>query len=167
LSNGTNEFVLDLLALLDQQKSKTQINAKIKELEGLRAIVVDDDCDSCESVSKMLRQLGMQAEWTTSGREAIYRAKSAHGKGDSYHTYIIYWQMPELSGIETARRIRAVIGDDVPIIVLTAYDWTDIEEEAKQAGIITRAATRAAMVSKRAVCLARDTTSSSGWRYAP
>ncbi|MEY8393496.1 response regulator [Lachnospiraceae bacterium 45-P1] len=127
-----SEFRVELsLRLQDIKKNAAQI----KELDGLRALVVDDDCDSCESVSKMLRQLGMQAEWTTSGREAIYRAKSAHGKGDSYHTYIIDWQMPELSGIETARRIRAVIGDDVPIIVLTAYDWTDIEEEAKQAGI--------------------------------
>ena len=127
-----SEFRVELsLRLQDVEKNAAQIN----ELDGLRALVVDDDFDSCESVSKMLRQIGMRAEWTTSGREAVYRAKSAHGGGDSYHTYIIDWQMPELSGIETARRIRAVIGNDVPIIVLTAYDWTDIEEEAKQAGI--------------------------------
>ena len=77
----------------------------------------------------------MRAEWTTSGREAVYRAKSAHNEGDSYHTYIIDWQMPELSGIETCRRIRAAIGQEAPIIILTAYDWTEIEEEAKEAGI--------------------------------
>ena len=109
--------------------------AQIKELGGLRAIVVDDDCDSCESVTKMLKQIGMRAEWTTSGKEAVYRARSAHNEGDSYHTYIIDWQMPEMSGIETCRRIRAAIGSEAPIIILTAYDWTDIEEEAKAAGV--------------------------------
>ena len=127
-----SEFRVELsLKLQDVEKNAAQV----KELVGLRTLVVDDDFDSCESVSKMLEQIGMRAEWTTSGREAVYRAKSAHNDGDPYHTYIIDWQMPELSGIETARRIRAVAGHDAPIIVLTAYDWTDIEEEAKQAGI--------------------------------
>ena len=127
-----SEFRVELsLKLQDVEKNA----AKIKELEGLRALVVDDDCDSCESVSRMLKQIGLRAEWTTSGKEAVYRAKSACSEGDSYHTYILDWQMPELSGIETARRIRAAIGQEAPIIVLTAYDWTDIKEEAKQAGI--------------------------------
>ncbi len=127
-----SEFQVELsLKLQDVEKNAAQI----KELEDQRALVVDDDCDSCESVSRMLKQIGMRAEWTTSGKEAVYRAKSACNEGDSYHTYIIDWQMPELSGIETARRIRAVIGEEAPIIVLTAYDWTDIEVEAKQAGI--------------------------------
>ena len=86
-------------------------------------------------MSKMLKQIGMRSEWTTSGREAVYKARSAYNEGDSYHTYIIDWQMPELSGIETARRIRNIIGSDAPIIILTAYDWSDIEDEAKMAGI--------------------------------
>ena len=127
-----SEFRVELsLKLQDVEKNAAQI----KELEGLRALVVDDDCDSCESVVRMLHQIGLRAEWTTSGREAVYRAKSAHNEGDSYHTYIIDWQMPELSGIETCRRIREAIGQDAPIIILTAYDWTDIEEEAKRAGV--------------------------------
>ena len=108
---------------------------QLKELNGLRALVVDDDFNVCDSVSKMLKQIGMRAEWTTSGREAAYRAKAAYEEGDSYHTYIRDWQMPEVSGVETARRIRAVVGADVPIIILTAYDWTDIEQEAKTAGV--------------------------------
>ena len=127
-----SEFRVELSLKLQDGEGNT---ARIKELEGLRAIVVDDDCDSCESVARMLKQIGMRAEWTTSGREAVYRAKSAHNEGDSYHTYIIDWQMPELSGIETCRRIRAAIGQEAPIIILTAYDWTEIEEEAKEAGI--------------------------------
>ena len=98
-------------------------------------MVVDDDFNVCDSVSKMLKQIGMRAEWTTSGREAAYRAKMAYEEGDSYHTYIIDWQMPELSGVETARKIRSVVGNDAPIIILTAYDWTDIEEEARNAGV--------------------------------
>ena len=108
---------------------------QIKELHGLRALVVDDDFNICDRVSKMLKQLGMRAEWTTSGREAAYRAKIAYEEGDSYHTYIIDWQMPETSGIETARKIRNAVGEEAPIIILTAYDWTDIEEDARAAGV--------------------------------
>ncbi len=119
------------LKLQDIEKNAEQI----KELYGLRALVVDDDLNICDSVSKMLKQIGLRAEWTTSGREAAYRAKMAYEEGDSYHTYIIDWQMPEMSGIETARKIRSAVGDEAPIIILTAYDWTDIEEDAKEAGI--------------------------------
>ncbi len=97
--------------------------------------MVDDDCDSCESVVQMLEQLGMYAEWTVSGKEAVYRARNAHNIGEPYHTYIIDWQMPEMSGIETTRRIRSILGHNAPIIILTAYDWTDIEEDARQAGV--------------------------------
>lgn len=125
-------FTVNLsLKLQDVEKNAEQI----KELEGLRALVVDDDLNICDSVSKMLKTIGMRAEWTTSGREAVYRAKSACEEGDSYHTYIIDWQMPETSGVETARKIRSAVGEESPIIILTAYDWTDIEEEAKEAGV--------------------------------
>ena len=125
-------FTVELtLKLQDNEKNLAQI----KELEGLRTLVVDDDFNTCNSVSKMLQQIGMRSEWTTSGREAAYRAKIAYEEGDAYHTYIIDWQMPEMSGIETARRIRKSVGNDAPIIILTAYDWTDIEEEAKEAGV--------------------------------
>ena len=127
-----SEFRVQLsLKLQDTEKNAQQI----QELHGLRALVVDDDFNTCDSVSKMLKQIGMRSEWTTSGREAAYRAKVAYDEGDSYHTYIIDWQMPETSGIETARKIRASVGEEAPIIILTAYDWTDIEDEAKEAGV--------------------------------
>lgn len=127
-----SKFTIELtLKLQDVQKNAEQL----KELKGLRALVVDDDFNVCDSVSKMLKNIGMRAEWTTSGKEAAYRAKMAFDEGDSYHTFIIDWQMPELSGVETARRIRNAVGDEAPIIILTAYDWTDIEEEAKAAGV--------------------------------
>ena len=125
-------FTVELtLKLQDVEKNAEQI----KELCGLRALVVDDDFNTCDSVSKMLKQIGLQAEWTTSGREAAYRAKKAYEEGNSYHTYIIDWQMPEMSGMDTARKIRSAVGNEAPIIILTAYDWTDIEEEAKEAGV--------------------------------
>ncbi len=131
LGKGSTFTVGITLKLQDIEKNAEQI----KELEGLRALVVDDDFNTCDSVSKMLKHIGMRAEWTTSGREAVYRAKMANNEGDSFHTYIIDWQMPETSGVETARRIRSAVGNDASIIILTAYDWSDIEEEAKAAGI--------------------------------
>lgn len=131
VGKGSTFTVEITLKLQDIEKNAEQL----KELHGLRAMVVDDDFNTCNSVSKMLRQIGMRSEWTTSGREAAYRAKMAYEEGDSYHTYIIDWQMPETSGVETARLIRKVVGDDAPIIILTAYDWSDIEEEAKEAGV--------------------------------
>ncbi len=131
VGKGSTFTVKLLLQLQDVEKNAEQI----KELEGLRSMVVDDDFNVCDSVSKMLKSIGLRSEWTTSGREAVYRARAAYQEGDPYHTYIIDWQMPETSGIETARRIRSVVGQDAPIIILTAYDWADIEEEAKSAGV--------------------------------
>ena len=131
LGKGSTFTVELSLKLQDVEKNAEQI----KELEGLRTLVVDDDFNVCDSVSKMLKQIGMRSEWTTSGREAAYRAKLALTEGDPYHTYIVDWQMPETSGVETTRKIRSVAGDDAFIIILTAYDWTDIEEEAKEAGV--------------------------------
>ncbi|MCM1213115.1 MAG: response regulator [Lachnospiraceae bacterium] len=125
-------FTVELgLKLQDTEKNEEQI----RELEGLRTLVVDDDFNTCDSVCKMLRKIGLRSEWTTSGRDAVYRAQSAHAENDSYHTFIIDWQMPGLSGVETAKKIRNTMGDKVPIIILTAYDWSDIEEEAKAAGV--------------------------------
>ena len=150
-------FTVELtLKLQDVEKNAAQM----KELEGLRALVVDDDFNTCDSVSKMLKQLGMRAEWTTSGREAVYRAKSAYGEGDAYHTYIIDWQMPETSGVETARRIRSIAGEDVPIIILTAYDWSDIEEEATAAGVTAFCAKPLFMSDLKSALLAANNKSS-------
>ena len=98
-------------------------------------LVADDDTDTCLSISSMLTEIGMRSEWTVSGREAVVRAKHAIDMGDEFYAYIIDWLMPDMNGIETVRRIRRVIGDTSPIIILTAYDWSDIEEEAREAGV--------------------------------
>ena len=107
---------------------------KIEELEGLKALVVDDDFNACDSVTKMLVQVGMRSEWTLSGKEAVLRARQSMEMGDAFHAYIIDWRLPDMNGIEVARQIRS-LGNDAPIIILTAYDWSDIETEARKAGV--------------------------------
>ena len=107
----------------------------IPELNGLRALVADDDFNTCSSVTKMLATIGMRPDWTTSGKEAVLRAKLAEEQDDAYAAYIIDWLMPDMNGVEVVRRIRGIIGDETPIIILTAYDWSDIEEEAREAGV--------------------------------
>ena len=107
---------------------------KIAELEGLKALVVDDDFNTCDSVTKMLVKVGMRSEWTLSGKEAVLRARQSMELGDAFHAYIIDWRLPDMNGIEVTRQIRS-LGDDTPIIILTAYDWSDIEVEARAAGV--------------------------------
>ena len=107
----------------------------IKNLEGLRALVADDNMDTCASVTRMLEVIGMNPEWTMSGKEAVYKAKFACEGGKPHKAFIIDWLMPDLNGVEVVRQIRSVIGEDTPIIILTAYDWTEIEEEARKAGV--------------------------------
>ena len=108
---------------------------EIAELANCRALVVDDDFNTCDSVSYMLQQIGMRAEWTLSGKEAVLRTRQAFMRGDSYRVYIIDWLLPDMNGVEVTRRIRKEIGEEAPVIVLTAYDWADIEEEAREAGV--------------------------------
>ena len=130
LDKGT-EFVVRLTLRLQSERRSIE---KIKELEGLKALVVDDDFNTCDSVTKMLLQVGMRSEWTLSGKEAVLRAKQSIEINDPFHAYIIDWRLPDMNGIEVTRRIRA-LGDQTPIIILTAYDWADIEAEARAAGV--------------------------------
>ena len=125
------EFVICVDLRLQSAQKKIE---KIDELEGLKALVVDDDFSTCDSVTKMLLRVGMRSEWTVSGREAVLRAKQAIEVNDAFHAYIIDWRLPDMNGIEVTRQIRS-LGDDTPIIILTAYDWSDIEVEAKAAGV--------------------------------
>ncbi|MDE7273190.1 MAG: response regulator [Lachnospiraceae bacterium] len=115
--------------------SEAKESPLIPKLQGCRALVVDDDFNTCDSVSYMLQQIGMRAEWTLSGKEAVLRTHQAVTRKDYYSVYIVDWLLPDMNGIEVARRIQKETGGNVPIIVLTAYNWEDIEEEAKEAGI--------------------------------
>lgn len=108
---------------------------RITELEGLKSLVVDDDTSACTNIAKMLREIGMRSEWCASGKEAVIRTQESLQIGEQFRVYIIDWMMPDMNGIETTRRIRQIVGDEAPIIILTAYDWADIEDEAKEAGV--------------------------------
>lgn len=125
------EFIIRLEMRL---QSDAKHDFRIKSLEGLKALVVDDDFDTCDSVSRMLLRVGMRSEWTLSGKEAVLRAKQALAIDDAFRAYIIDWRLPDMNGIEVTRRIRS-LDDNTPIIILTAYDWTDIEVEARAAGV--------------------------------
>lgn len=126
-----SKFTVTLTLRLANQSIKYE---PIAELQGARALVVDDDIDTCRSVCKMLRSIDMHPDWTVTGKEAVLRAQDASELNDEYKVYIIDYLMPDMNGIETIRRIRRVISEDVPIIVLTAYDWSDFEQEAREAG---------------------------------
>ena len=143
-----SEFTVTLDCKISETQTKSQ---PIPELRGARALVVDDDAQTCMSVSKMLRQIEMTADWTTSGKEAILRAQEAHEQGRDFKVYIIDWLMPDMNGIETVRRIRKVIEPGTPIIILTAYDWSDIEQEAREAGVTAFVAKPLFMSELRAV----------------
>ena len=108
---------------------------RIPEVEGMRCLVVDDDTNACRSIVKMLKDIGMHSEWCASGKEAVIRAEDSFQDNDLFGLFLIDWLMPDVNGIEVARRIRRMVGDEVPILILTAYDWSDIEEEAKNAGV--------------------------------
>ena len=125
------EFIVRLPFRIQPETHRVE---KIAALEGLKALVVDDDFNTCDSVTKMLVKVGMRSEWTLSGREAVLRARQSMELGDAFHAYIIDWRLPDMNGIEVTRQIRS-LGDDTPIIILTAYDWVDIEAEAKAAGV--------------------------------
>ncbi|RHQ80574.1 response regulator [Blautia sp. AF22-5LB] len=125
------EFIVRLPFRIQSEHQRIE---KIVELEGLKALVVDDDFNTCDSVTKMLVRVGMRSEWTLSGKEAVLRARQSMEMGDAFHAYIIDWRLPDVNGIEVTRQIRS-LGDDTPIIILTAYDWSDIEVEARAAGV--------------------------------
>jgi len=127
-----SEFVVCFMFRLHADAKEPQ---EIPEFANCRALVVDDDYNTCDSVSYMLQQIGMNAEWTLSGKEAVLRTHQAITRENSYQVYIIDWLLPDMNGIEVTRRIRKEMGVNVPIIVLTAYDWSDIEDEAKEAGV--------------------------------
>ncbi|MCM1182982.1 MAG: response regulator [Roseburia sp.] len=126
------EFIVEFTFRLHSGEKEA---ADIPEFKNCRALVVDDDFNTCDSVSYMLQQIGMRAEWTLSGKEALLRSHQAVMRGNEYEVYIIDWMMPDMNGVEVARRIRKEMGGGVPIIILTAYDWSDIEDEAKEAGV--------------------------------
>ena len=97
--------------------------------------MVDDDVAVCESAVVTLTEMGVIAEWVDSGRKALKRVRNRWEAGRHYDMILIDWKMPEMDGIETVRRIREIVGPEVTIIIMTAYDWASIEHEARLAGV--------------------------------
>ena len=105
-----------------------------EELSGLPVLVVDDDRIICESAAEILDELGMRSNWVLSGKEAVRCVVDAHEAKDDYFSVILDWKMPEMDGLQTLKVIRKKLGMDVPIIIISAYDYSDIEAEFKNAG---------------------------------
>ena len=107
---------------------------KSESLKDLPVLVVDDELSTCESTCIVLDELGMRGDYALSGMEAIEKVQKAHENAADYHVCLIDWKMPEMDGIETTRRIRKIVGGDVPIVIISAYDWSEVELEARAAG---------------------------------
>lgn len=128
-NQGTKIVVTIYLKLQDKEYEK------IKELAGLPVLVVDDDELCCENTVATLQGIGLKGEWVNSGEKAVQLSYARHDKKDDFFAIIMDWQMPGMDGIETTRKIRERIGSDVTIIMLTSYDYADIVDEAKEAGV--------------------------------
>lgn len=118
------------------------ISMKLQETEDisydafadLPVLVADDEEPTCENACRMLNEMGMKGEWVTNGKDAVEKVVQRHNIGEDYFAVILDWKMPEMDGIRVTREIRRQIGPDVPIIIISAYDWSDIELEARAAG---------------------------------
>lgn len=107
----------------------------MNELEGFRALVVDDEQAVCEQTVSLLKKIKFQAEWATSGSDAVQRVCDAHTQHNDYDVCLIDWRMPDMDGIEVTRLIRSHVGNALPIVMISAYDTTEIEHEARAAGV--------------------------------
>ena len=118
---------LDLLRSVEKEEDMS--------LPQMNILVVDDDRQLCETVKQSLEELGVSADVVLDGEDALVKVEERHKVSEDYDVILLDWRLPGLSGIETARKIHKLIGDAVPLILISAYDWTDIEETAKQAGV--------------------------------
>ena len=119
--------------VLDLEKADTPESEMI--LPEWHMLVVDDDQQLCESAVSSLRSIGIRADWILDGEGAVEKAEEHYKAHDPYQIILLDWKLPGIDGIETARRIRHRLGDDVPILLISAYDWSEIEHEAREAGI--------------------------------
>ncbi len=98
-------------------------------------LVVDDDEELCHSTASSLKEIGVHADWALDGESAIRMAEDRHHRHDPYHIILLDWKLPGMDGIETAQELRSRCGDDTPILIISAYDWGEIEEQARAAGV--------------------------------
>lgn len=122
---------------LDFETVKTQQESPSRNpqaLESLKVLVADDDRDCCIHTTLLLKNLGIVSHWVMTGMECVKEVLSAHKIGEEYDVCLIDWKMPDMNGIEVTRRVREFVGPDTTIIIITAYDWTSIEQSAREAG---------------------------------
>ncbi len=117
---------------LDLERAKQRIEDVV--LPSWNTLVVDNNEDLCHSAAAALKEIGINAEYALSGKEAVEMVKKRHDAQDDYQLVLIDWKMPEMDGLETAREIRKRLGAEVPILIISAYDWSDIKDEAMEAG---------------------------------
>ncbi len=98
-------------------------------------LVADDDAFLCKSTIEILKSFGIHAEWTLSGEKAIDLAVERHNRGEDYQIILLDWKLPGMNGIQAARKLREYLGEEVPILLISAYDWSEFEVEAQEAGI--------------------------------
>lgn len=129
--NEGTTFTVDIPLL------KKESETKIPDFEnmGLNALVVDDEEEECRHAVRVLQEIKIQAEWVMHGAQAIERVISHHRGNRDYDICLIDWKMHDIDGIEVTRRIRAEVGYDVPIVMISAYDYMEMEEEARAAGV--------------------------------
>ena len=128
--NKGSTFTVDIFLKLQESQEMDASG-----LVDLPVLVVDDDQDACDSVCELLDQIGMKSTGCTSGKVAVKKVEETMGTPDQFYAAILDWKMPEMDGVETAKAIRRVAGDEMPVIILSAYDWSDIEPEARAAGV--------------------------------
>ena len=107
----------------------------LEEWLGVHSLIVDDDRQTCENAAALLEDMGLRPEFVTEGAEAVCRVIQAKDTPDPFTLVIIDWKMPGMDGVEATRRIRREVGDEIPVIILTAYDWSEIEYDAREAGV--------------------------------
>lgn len=132
---GTEFTVVARLGITEEALLQSRKKAQIHNFAHLKTLVVDDDVAACISVVATLKEIGITGEWVDSGSKAVKRVEELWSENKYYDMVLIDWKMPGMNGIETARKIRTIVGPDVTIIIMTAYDWSVIEHEAKLAGV--------------------------------
>ena len=118
---------------VDVEKAETAESEMV--LPPWRMLVVDDDEILCRTTTSALESIGVRPEWTLSGETAIEMALERHKANDDYHIILLDWKLPGISGIQTAAELREQLGDSIPILLISAYDWSEFEKEAREAGI--------------------------------
>ena len=149
LMNGTIEvesekgvgttFVVTVTLTQADRRTAGESDIELRPNE-MNVLVIDDDRIACEHAEVILGQVGIRCEMATSGFDAVEMVKMRHARREDYNLILVDWKMPGMDGIETTRQIRAIVGSDTPIIILTSYNWEDVEQEAREAGVDTFAA---------------------------